>query len=84
MTELQSIIETAFENRASIASGNAEPRVREAVNEVLAQLDAGKLQSRGEDRRRVGDAPMDQEGGAAVLPHRGQRRHPRRLYQLLR
>jgi 2,3,4,5-tetrahydropyridine-2-carboxylate N-succinyltransferase len=43
MTELQSVIETAFENRASIAYGNVEPRVREAVNEVLGQLDAGKL-----------------------------------------
>ena len=43
MTELQTVIETAFENRASIAPGNAEPRVREAVAEVLTQLDAGKL-----------------------------------------
>jgi len=43
MTELQTVIETAFENRASIAPGNAEPHVREAVAEVLTQLDAGKL-----------------------------------------
>jgi 2,3,4,5-tetrahydropyridine-2-carboxylate N-succinyltransferase len=43
MTELQTLIETAFENRASITPANAEPRVRAAVDEVLAQLDAGTL-----------------------------------------
>jgi 2,3,4,5-tetrahydropyridine-2-carboxylate N-succinyltransferase len=43
MTELQALIETAFENRASITPANAEPRVRAGVNEVLAQLDAGTL-----------------------------------------
>jgi 2,3,4,5-tetrahydropyridine-2-carboxylate N-succinyltransferase len=43
MSELQSTIETAFENRASLTPASAEPRLREAVNEVLAQLDAGKL-----------------------------------------
>jgi 2,3,4,5-tetrahydropyridine-2-carboxylate N-succinyltransferase len=43
MSELQSTIETAFENRAGLTPATAEPRLREAVNEVLAQLDAGRL-----------------------------------------
>ena len=43
MSELQSTIETAFENRASLTPANAERRLREAVDEVLAQLDSGKL-----------------------------------------
>ena len=43
MTELQTIIEDAFENRAEITPANADASLREAVAEVLAQLDAGKL-----------------------------------------
>jgi len=43
MSELQSTIESAFDSRANLTPANAEPRLREAVNEVLAQLDAGKL-----------------------------------------
>jgi len=43
MSELQPSIETAFDNRADITPANADPRLREAVNEVLAQLDSGKL-----------------------------------------
>ncbi len=43
MTDLQSIIETAFENRAQISPATVQPAVRQAVNDVLAQLDAGKL-----------------------------------------
>ncbi len=43
MTQLQSLIDTAFDNRAGITPTNCEPRLRDAVNEVLAQLDAGKL-----------------------------------------
>jgi 2,3,4,5-tetrahydropyridine-2-carboxylate N-succinyltransferase len=43
MTELQTLIETAFESRADMTPANADPRVRAAVNEVLAKLDAGKL-----------------------------------------
>ncbi|MCL4690807.1 MAG: 2,3,4,5-tetrahydropyridine-2,6-dicarboxylate N-succinyltransferase, partial [Burkholderiales bacterium] len=42
MENLQSTIELAFENRASITPANA-PDVVAAVREVLALLDAGKL-----------------------------------------
>jgi 2,3,4,5-tetrahydropyridine-2-carboxylate N-succinyltransferase len=42
MENLQSIIDLAFENRASITAANA-PEVVAAVHEVLERLDAGKL-----------------------------------------
>ncbi|MDP2226280.1 MAG: 2,3,4,5-tetrahydropyridine-2,6-dicarboxylate N-succinyltransferase [Moraxellaceae bacterium] len=40
---LQSLIESAFEQRAEFSPGNAPSDVRNAVNEVLAELDAGTL-----------------------------------------
>jgi len=43
MTDIKNIIEQAFERRAEITPTNAEPRVREAVGEALALLDAGKV-----------------------------------------
>src|SRR5688572_2178647 len=43
MTDLQSVIEKAFDNRANIAPSTAEPAVKEAVAEALAGLDAGRL-----------------------------------------
>src|SRR5258706_13975658 len=43
MTDLQSVIDQAFENRARISPKSAEPALKEAVAEVIAQLDAGKL-----------------------------------------
>ena len=43
MSQLQSVIETAFENRAQLSPGTAEPGVRAAVAEVLSGLDAGTL-----------------------------------------
>lgn len=41
MSEIQSIIETAFEHRADITPKNADTAVRNAVNEALAMLDNG-------------------------------------------
>ena len=43
MTDLQSVIEKAFDNRASISPASAEPALKEAVTEVIDRLDAGKL-----------------------------------------
>ncbi|MEY3747467.1 MAG: hypothetical protein RL194_926 [Pseudomonadota bacterium] len=43
MSDLQTIIETAFENRASITPANVEPQVKEAVFSVLEQLNNGSL-----------------------------------------
>ena len=43
MNDLQQLIETAFEHRASIAPASADPKLRDAVDQVLAELDAGRL-----------------------------------------
>src|SRR5882724_8162153 len=43
MTDLQSVIDKAFEARAGISPKTAEPALKEAVAEVIAQLDSGKL-----------------------------------------
>jgi 2,3,4,5-tetrahydropyridine-2,6-dicarboxylate N-succinyltransferase len=42
MTELENIINNAFEQRADITPANASAEVRNAVNEVLTLLDTGK------------------------------------------
>ncbi|HMU15885.1 MAG TPA: 2,3,4,5-tetrahydropyridine-2,6-dicarboxylate N-succinyltransferase [Thauera aminoaromatica] len=43
MHALQSIIDTAFENRASLSPTSAPAEIRNAVEEVIAGLDAGTL-----------------------------------------
>ena len=43
MHALQSIIDTAFENRASLSPASAPAEIRNAVEEVIAGLDAGTL-----------------------------------------
>jgi 2,3,4,5-tetrahydropyridine-2-carboxylate N-succinyltransferase len=43
MSQLQNIIEDAFERRADINPSNASAELKEAVASVLADLDAGKL-----------------------------------------
>ena len=43
MHALQSIIDTAFENRASLSPAAAPDEIRNAVEEVIAGLDAGTL-----------------------------------------
>ncbi len=43
MSDLQKIIEDAFENRAEITPRSAPSQLREAVDEALAQLDNGSL-----------------------------------------
>src|SRR5690606_13985299 len=43
MDAWQSIIEEAWERRAELAPGSAPARIGEAVDEVLAALDAGRL-----------------------------------------
>ena len=42
MDAIKNLIETAFEGRADITPRNAEPQLREAVNEALALLDGGQ------------------------------------------
>ncbi|MFZ2724704.1 MAG: 2,3,4,5-tetrahydropyridine-2,6-dicarboxylate N-succinyltransferase [Methylococcaceae bacterium] len=43
MSALQQIIETAFEQRTEFSPSNAPAEVRDAVNEVLNQLDSGAI-----------------------------------------
>ncbi len=43
MHELQSLIDQAWEDRANLKPGSAPARVGEAVEHILAELDAGKL-----------------------------------------
>jgi 2,3,4,5-tetrahydropyridine-2-carboxylate N-succinyltransferase len=40
---LESIIDAAFEQRASVSPRTAEPKVADAVEQVIADLDAGRL-----------------------------------------
>ena len=51
MSQLQQIIEAAFEDRANINPANASKEVKEAVFSVIADLDSGKLRV----ATRVGD-----------------------------
>ncbi|SMC25321.1 2,3,4,5-tetrahydropyridine-2-carboxylate N-succinyltransferase [Andreprevotia lacus DSM 23236] len=43
MSQLQTVIETAFENRADINPGNVSAELRDAINEVINGLDKGAL-----------------------------------------
>jgi 2,3,4,5-tetrahydropyridine-2-carboxylate N-succinyltransferase len=43
MSQIQTIIEEAFERRADINPANASPEIKNAVFSVLADLDSGKL-----------------------------------------
>ncbi len=42
MSELQQIIETAFEIRADITPANVDPAVKKAVNDAIELLDSGE------------------------------------------
>jgi len=43
MTQLEKIIGDAWENRANINTNTATTELRQAVNHVIAELDAGRL-----------------------------------------
>jgi len=61
---LQSIIDLAWESRSEISAVNA-PQVFEAVNQVISELDAGRL--RVAEQRGVGDWQVNQWVKKAVL-----------------
>ena len=61
---LQPVIDIAWEGRAEISAVNA-PEVREAVDETIAELNAGRL--RVAERRGVGDWHVNQWVKKAVL-----------------
>ncbi|MBT9489929.1 MAG: 2,3,4,5-tetrahydropyridine-2,6-dicarboxylate N-succinyltransferase [Rubrivivax sp.] len=64
MTDLQAIIDLAWEQRAEITALNA-PAVREAVEEVIADLNAGRI--RVAERQGVGQWTVNQWVKKAVL-----------------
>ncbi|MBT0571794.1 2,3,4,5-tetrahydropyridine-2,6-dicarboxylate N-succinyltransferase [Curvibacter sp. CHRR-16] len=63
--QLQSIIDTAWENRTSISAASAPAEVREAVEHVLSELDSGRL--RVATREAVGQWSVHQWIKKAVL-----------------
>ena len=64
-TELQNIIDQAWEGRASLGPTSADPKVREAVEAVIADLNAGRL--RVAERQAVGQWTVNQWIKKAVL-----------------
>ena len=63
-SQLQGVIDIAWEGRAEITAVNA-PQVREAVEEAIAELNAGRL--RVAEKRGVGDWHVNQWVKKAVL-----------------
>jgi hypothetical protein len=41
-TELQNLIDLAWEGRAALSPTSADPKIREAVEHVIADLNAGR------------------------------------------
>ncbi len=65
MSDLQTIIEQAFEQRMNFGPGNAPPEVREAVDSALNLLESGTV--RVAEQRGVGDWVVNQWLKKAVL-----------------
>jgi len=63
--QLQSIIDTAWDNRASINSANASQEVRDAVEHVISEMNAGRM--RVATRQAVGQWTTHQWIKKAVL-----------------
>ena len=62
---LQDLIDLAWEGRASLGPVNADPKIREAVDHVIAELNAGRL--RVAERQGVGQWTVNQWIKKAVL-----------------
>jgi len=65
MSELENIIEKAFDDRAELSPSNAPDDVRNAVNDAIEQLDNGKL--RVAEPKGVGDWKVNEWAKKAVL-----------------
>jgi len=65
MSNLQKIIEDAFENRGDISPSSASPEIRAAVDEAIELLDSG--QGRVAEQRGVGDWVVNEWLKKAVL-----------------
>ncbi|MEX8495535.1 2,3,4,5-tetrahydropyridine-2,6-dicarboxylate N-succinyltransferase [Sphaerotilus sp.] len=65
LSQLQHVIETAWEDRANLSIASAPAEVRDAVNHVIDALDTGKL--RVAERQGVGQWHVNQWAKKAVL-----------------
>jgi 2,3,4,5-tetrahydropyridine-2-carboxylate N-succinyltransferase len=74
---LQALIDQAWEDRTSLSPKSAPNDIREAVANVISQLDRRTARGR-EARQGLGRQPVDQEGRAAVVPPGRQRADERR------
>ncbi|MBL8320394.1 MAG: 2,3,4,5-tetrahydropyridine-2,6-dicarboxylate N-succinyltransferase [Burkholderiaceae bacterium] len=63
--ELQSLIDLAWEGRAALNPANADPKIREAVDRTVADLNAGRI--RVAERQGVGQWTVNQWVKKAVL-----------------
>jgi len=63
--ELQSLIDLAWEGRAALSPSNADPKIREAVDRTIADLNAGRI--RVAERQDVGRWTVNQWIKKAVL-----------------
>ena len=64
-TELQDIIDLAWEGRAALNPANADPKIREAVDTVVNDLNTGRM--RVAERQGVGQWTVHQWLKKAVL-----------------
>jgi 2,3,4,5-tetrahydropyridine-2,6-dicarboxylate N-succinyltransferase len=84
MSDLKAVIEAAFERRTEITPRNVETTVKDAVRETIEQLDRGVLRVAEKVAGAMGRARVAEEGGPALVPHRGEPVHQGGLHQLLR
>jgi len=61
----QSIVDLAWEGRTALTPANADPRIRDAVEQTIGDLNAGRI--RVAERRGVGDWQVNQWVKKAVL-----------------
>ena len=64
-TEAQTIVDLAWDDRATLTPANADPKLREAVEQVIADLNKGRL--RVAERQSVGQWQVNQWVKKAVL-----------------
>ncbi|VTP75263.1 2,3,4,5-tetrahydropyridine-2,6-carboxylate N-succinyltransferase [Proteus vulgaris] len=69
MQALQSIIDNAFEHRADITPNNVEPHIRDAINNVIEQLDSGKLRVAEKIDGQWGDPSMVKKSGSTLFSY---------------
>jgi 2,3,4,5-tetrahydropyridine-2,6-dicarboxylate N-succinyltransferase len=63
--DLQNLIDLVWEGRAALSPSNADPKIRETVNHVIAELNAGRI--RVAERQGVGQWTVNQWVKKAVL-----------------